>query len=246
MAPSETAVPIAARPATPAPTTRTLAGRDLAGGGHLAGEEAAEVVAGLDHRAVAGDVRHRGERVHLLGAADARDHVHRDGGDVLRLQLLEQLGVLARVEEGDDDLAGARQRDLGGLGRADLGDDVGLRPEVGGGRDDGRRRPRGRRRRRSGRRRRRRPRSGSRSRASAAPGRTAASARPASRPRTSPSGLRSSRAVPPPRRAAAGPPACCAASARLRYRERWSQTLPSPCRRPGGGGVARVRFGLSF
>ena len=114
-----------------------LGRRHLAGGGDLAGEEAAEVVAGLDHRAVAGDVRHRGERVHLLGAADARHHVHRDGGGAPGLQRLEELGVLGRVEEGDDDLALAGHLDLGRLGRTDLGDDVGLGPEVGGGRDHG-------------------------------------------------------------------------------------------------------------
>ena len=61
-----------------------LGRRHLAGGRDLAGEEAAEVVAGLDHGAVAGDVGHRGERVHLLGARDARHHVHGDDGGALR------------------------------------------------------------------------------------------------------------------------------------------------------------------
>jgi seryl-tRNA(Sec) selenium transferase len=45
-----------------------LGRRHLAGGGHLAGKEAAEIVARLDHRAVAGDVGHRRQRVHLLRA----------------------------------------------------------------------------------------------------------------------------------------------------------------------------------
>jgi hypothetical protein len=114
-----------------------LGGRHLAGGGHLAGEEAAEVVAGLDDRAVAGDVRHRGEGIHLLGAADARHHVHGERSDALCLQGLEEFGVLSGIEEGDDDLPGAGHLDLGRLGRADLGDDIGLCPEVSGGRDNG-------------------------------------------------------------------------------------------------------------
>ena len=110
-----------------------LGGRDLAGGGDLAGEEAAEVVAGLDDRPVAGDVRHRAQRVHLLGAADAGHHVHGDGGDALALERLEQLGVLGGVDEADQDLALAGALDLDGLGGAHLGDDVGLLPELGGG-----------------------------------------------------------------------------------------------------------------
>ena len=57
-----------------------LGRRHLARRGDLPGEEAAEVVARLDHRAVARDVGHRRQRVHLLRAADARHHVHRDDG----------------------------------------------------------------------------------------------------------------------------------------------------------------------
>ena len=49
-----------------------LGRRHLARGGDLAGEEAAEGVGGLDHGAVAGDVGHRGQRVHLLRAAQMR------------------------------------------------------------------------------------------------------------------------------------------------------------------------------
>jgi hypothetical protein len=55
-----------------------LGRRHLARGGHLTGEEAAEIVARLDHGAVTGDVGHRRQRVHLLRAADARHHVHGD------------------------------------------------------------------------------------------------------------------------------------------------------------------------
>ena len=71
MAPRLPAAPIAARPATPAPMIITLAG-GTAGGGNLAGEEAAELMRRFDDRAVAGDVGHRAQRIHRLGARDAR------------------------------------------------------------------------------------------------------------------------------------------------------------------------------
>ena len=86
-----------------------LGRRHLAGGGDLAGEEAAEVVAGLDHGAVAGDVGHGGERVHLLGARDARHHVHRNDGGALCPRLLQKLSVLRRPEERDQGLALAQR-----------------------------------------------------------------------------------------------------------------------------------------
>ena len=60
--------------------------RGLAGRGDLAGEHAAERVGRLDHRAVAGDVGHRGQHVHRLRAGDARHGVQRQAGDPLRLQ----------------------------------------------------------------------------------------------------------------------------------------------------------------
>ena len=58
-----------------------LGRRYLAGGGDLPGEEPAELVGGLDDRAVARDVRHRAQHVHRLGARDARHRVHRERGD---------------------------------------------------------------------------------------------------------------------------------------------------------------------
>ena len=81
MAPRPRAAPMAARPATPAPMTSTFAGGHPAGRGHLAGEEAAVEARRLDHRAIAGDVRHRRQRVHLLGAGDARDLIDRERRD---------------------------------------------------------------------------------------------------------------------------------------------------------------------
>ena len=55
-----------------------LRGRHLAGGRHLPVKKRPKCSRRLDHRAVAGDVRHRGERVHLLRAGDARHGVHRE------------------------------------------------------------------------------------------------------------------------------------------------------------------------
>src|SRR5690606_25251754 len=75
--------------------------RDLARGGHLTREEPAEQARRFDHRAVTGDVRHGAQRVHLLGAGDARHLVHGEGGDVPRRQLIEELAVLRRPEEAD-------------------------------------------------------------------------------------------------------------------------------------------------
>jgi hypothetical protein len=76
-----------------------LGGRHLAGGGHLAGEEAAEIVARLDHRAVAGDVGHRRQRVHLLRAADPRHHLHRDDVGALGLGELEPSSLPAGLKK---------------------------------------------------------------------------------------------------------------------------------------------------
>src|SRR5438270_537534 len=45
--------------------------RHLAGGGNLAGKETPEMMRGLDHRAIASDVRHRRKRIELLRARDA-------------------------------------------------------------------------------------------------------------------------------------------------------------------------------
>jgi hypothetical protein len=83
-----------------------LGRRDLAGGGDLAGKEAAEVLRGLDDGAVAGDVGHRAQRVHLLRARDTRHAVHRQGGDAAPGQRLEKVGILRRPDEADQRLPG--------------------------------------------------------------------------------------------------------------------------------------------
>ena len=100
--------------------------RNLAGGGDLAVEEAAEGVGGLDHGAVAADAGHGGERVHLLGAGElARQGVDREHGQLARGQRLHELGVLRRPDEADERAAGLHQRDLVGRRGTHLEDHVG-------------------------------------------------------------------------------------------------------------------------
>ena len=80
-APSRLAVAIACRPATPAPSTTHLGGRDGAGGGHVQREEPAQPAGGDDRAAVAGDQRLRRQRVHRLGPGDPRHQLHRERRD---------------------------------------------------------------------------------------------------------------------------------------------------------------------
>lgn len=72
-----------------------------AGGGDLAGEEPAEIIARLDDRAILG---HVGERVHLLGAGNARHHVRGDDICAVFLRLLQKVLVLGWVEKRDQRL----------------------------------------------------------------------------------------------------------------------------------------------
>ena len=58
-----------------------LGGLDRARGGHQHREEARELLGGGEDGEVAGDGGLAGERVHRLGARDARDLLHREGGD---------------------------------------------------------------------------------------------------------------------------------------------------------------------
>ena len=67
-------------PGDPGADDEHLGRRDLAGRGDLAGEQRAELVGRLDHRAVAADVGHRREHVERLGARDAGHRVHRERG----------------------------------------------------------------------------------------------------------------------------------------------------------------------
>ena len=112
-----------------------LGRRDLAGGGDLAVEEAAEGVGGFDHRPIAADAGHRGQRVHLLRTAQlARQTVDGEHGGAPGLQRLHQLGVLRRPHEADQRRAFAQHGDFFQRRRAHLEYDVGPCPDVGGAR----------------------------------------------------------------------------------------------------------------
>ena len=138
MAPSDAAVPMAASPATPAPMTRTLAGGTLPAARDLAGEEPPEPVAGLDDGPVSGDVGHRGQDVHLLGAADSRHHIHGDGVRAGGFECFEKVGILRRPEKAYHGLTGAKLRFFLLRHAADLDDDVSLFPKGRRGPGDGR------------------------------------------------------------------------------------------------------------
>ena len=125
-------MPIAARPATPAPMMKTLAGGTLPAAVIWPVKKRPKCVRRLDDRAVAGDVGHRGQRVHLLRAAEMRGTLSMASTvDLARRELLHQLGVLRRPDEADQRLALAHQVDFVGARRAHLEDDVGAAQSAG-------------------------------------------------------------------------------------------------------------------
>ena len=79
-----------------------LGGRHAPGGCRLSREQSGIRVDRFDHGAIAGEIRHRAQRVHLLGAGDAGNLVHRDRRDVARGELLDDGGVLSRPDEADE------------------------------------------------------------------------------------------------------------------------------------------------
>ena len=98
--------------------------RDLAGRRELTGEEAREPIRRFDHGAIARDVRHRRQRVHLLGAADPWHLIHRERRDLARRELREQRFVLRGIQERDDRAAFAQLIDLAVFRRTNLHHDV--------------------------------------------------------------------------------------------------------------------------
>mmetsp|Transcript_28562 Transcript_28562/g.53708 ORF Transcript_28562/g.53708 Transcript_28562/m.53708 type:complete len:752 (-) Transcript_28562:574-2829(-) len=122
-------------------TRNTRADNQNLGRGHLArrrdltGKEAAKIVARLNHRTVARDIGHGGQGVHLLGAADAWDHLHRDNSGALFGGLAHLVFVRDGAEERDQGLVFAQALHLGGIRRTDLGDHIGGLPKGSGGLD---------------------------------------------------------------------------------------------------------------
>ena len=108
MAPSRRAVAIAWRPATPAPSTSTLAGPDRAGRRGEHREEAGQLLRRDLGGAVAADGRLRGERVHRLGARDARDGLHGEARHAGLGQRPHGVGRRQRRQEADQHRAARR------------------------------------------------------------------------------------------------------------------------------------------
>ena len=86
--------------------------RNLACRSDLATEGASVGECRLDDGAVTGDIGHRRQCVHRLGARNARDHIHAETGDASCGQLLGKGEVLAGMEKGDEDGSCAHEGDL--------------------------------------------------------------------------------------------------------------------------------------
>ena len=111
-----------------------LGRRHFTGGGDLTGKEAAEYTGRFNDGAIAGDVGHRAQGIHLLRARDTRHAVHGQHIGAGRGQLFHQIGVLSRPDERDQSLAGTQQvRFVAAerrmrFWRPHLEDDVGVTP----------------------------------------------------------------------------------------------------------------------
>ena len=91
------------------------------------------MVAQLNHCAITGDVRHRGQGIHLLRARNARHHIDRDDIGGMLAADAEQILVLRRIKGRDQRLPGLQPPGLCCFGRAHLGDHIRLVPKRCGG-----------------------------------------------------------------------------------------------------------------
>jgi hypothetical protein len=115
-----------------------LGRRHFACGRDLAIEETTKGIGGFDHSAVAAHTGHRGQRVHLLGAAEgARECVDRQRRDLFSGQLLHQIGILGGPQEANQRLAFVHQRHFVGGRGSHLEDDVTAAPKIGRARRNG-------------------------------------------------------------------------------------------------------------
>lgn len=114
------------QPGHPGAHHQHLGRRHLARRGDLTGEEPAEAVRGLDHRAVAGDVGHRRQHIQRLGTRNPRHRVHREHRDRARGQLVDKIGLECGRDQADQRGAVTQRGDLGIVGRVHLQDDVGI------------------------------------------------------------------------------------------------------------------------
>ncbi len=87
-------------------------GRDGSGGGGEHGKDARQGVGGEDHRLVAADGAHRGERVHALGAGGAGHQLDGERGCSGGGNVLNRVDVAQRTQEADQHLAAPQQRQI--------------------------------------------------------------------------------------------------------------------------------------
>jgi len=129
--PSRRAVAIACRPATPAPRTSTLAGGTVPAAVMNIGKKRGRSEAAIMRRPVAGHRGLRAERVHCLGAADAREQVEAEA--VMR-RSTERCGSgrgWRRLEHADYHRLGRHLARFCRRGRLHLADHVGVGIESG-------------------------------------------------------------------------------------------------------------------
>ncbi len=85
---------------------------DAPGRRDLPAEKSAVMLCRLDDRAVAGDIRHRAQRIELLGPRDSRHTVNCQRGDPGAGESREHIGILCRPEKTDQRLPAAEAIDL--------------------------------------------------------------------------------------------------------------------------------------
>ena len=85
------------------PDHHDLCWRHLASRRHLTGKEPPEVIGRLNHRAVAGNIGHGAQGIHLLGTTDAGQAINGEGGNLFGRQLLQQFGILRWPQVADQE-----------------------------------------------------------------------------------------------------------------------------------------------
>ncbi len=111
-------------------------GADRSGRGHRQGEVLLQQPRGLNDGPVPRHVRLARERVHRLGAGDARDEFHRERGRLAVGQGSHEVEVAMRREQPDQSRVGAKQARLIDGGRLDRADEVRSGPSPRGVADD--------------------------------------------------------------------------------------------------------------
>ena len=109
---------------------------DRAGGGHEQRKHLAEAFGGDEDGLVAGDGRLRTKGIHALRTSDARDELHRIGGDAALDQHAQHRNVAERSQAADVNSALADRARFRHTRRLDLEHEVGLGAELAGGGDD--------------------------------------------------------------------------------------------------------------